>query len=99
MASQAKRPPVAGGRLVDRRAVYQWSRQTRSLHEPFQRRSTQRQRWATMVALAVGALMAGVIARSVPVAGPARLNAMATAIAAKIVRKVDPSHPWLALHG
>ena len=75
--------------------VYQWSRQTRSLHEPFQRRSTQRQRWATMIDAACGALTVGVVAVSVAPAGDAKVNATASVIAANVRRKVF-LHPWVS---
>jgi len=62
------------------------------LHEPFQRRSTQRQRCATTVALACATVVTGPVAGVCGVAAPAELAkqiAAAMAIDPKIVRKMS----------
>ncbi len=84
--------------------TYQWSLQTRNLHDPFQRRCTHRHRWATMVALGAGATVRKTVAfvgGAFAPAGPAKQMAAAMAKAPKTPRMVSSlnSMPFRPGHG
>jgi hypothetical protein len=92
-ARNVTRPPTAAAFGNASLGAYQRSLHTRSLHEPFQRRSTHRHLWARTIALALGASpseTSALVGTAIAPEEPTKQMAAATATAPKTARMMCP---------